>query len=241
MIRRHRIIGAAIGFMWLAGCGTIVDPGLSPASNKLKRYDANPTLPNAVKVASPLRDQFAGKVDQQILLTRSVGLALIPAAAVATGLGITGHSSDAVLGIALGGAAAFTAATFLTSREQQHIYAAGANAVQCSLDAVQPLRVAYPMEPYNTLIEKVSAELSSIPEGNRPPIVPRAEVAVAEAKAIRESGMEAVAAWDGAGGDLLASVNSIQGKIRAAIIDASPDLSALVEGLGQSLPPLVSG
>ncbi|MBT5666320.1 MAG: hypothetical protein HOJ06_13355 [Rhodospirillaceae bacterium] len=251
-----RILVVATIALIVQGCGTVIDPSVSANPSLVTAYDSNPTLPNAVKVANSLRDNFGNKVDQQIMLTRTVGLALIPVAAAAAGLGASGIGGEAILALGLAGGSAFTATTFLTSKTQQHIYAAGANAVTCALDAIHPLRVGYPqlrrlnlllnggiengttVMSYHKLIRDLDNLLLNFSGKKKSARIVRAEAAVREARDMSNRANQAIIALENAGGDLTRSLNQIKTIVRTAVIDSTPDLATLVGSLGKALPGL---
>lgn len=248
-VRRLGLGFAGAAMLGMAGCA--LDPQLSPDATLSKQYETSPTLPNAVTLANSLRDQYARKVEDQILLDRTVGLLLIGAAGAAGGLAINSVSPDVILGLALGAGAGYTAATFLSSKPQQLIYAAGANAVQCALDAMHPMRIAYPRRDRLNELLRGSATTPSLRRqilslqvllaeftAVSPPEVVRARAVAQQAKNLLSVAEEALAALDDAGGDLRTSLTSIQTQVTNAIITSSPNLATLAESLGKSLPSL---
>jgi hypothetical protein len=250
-----RAIAAFCAITLLAGgCGTVVDPELSPDPTLAKAYSDAQTLPNAVALGESMRTQYAEKVEDQILLDRAVGLALIGAVSSVVGLGATGGPATAIIATSLGAGALFGADSFLSSKPLQFTYAAGANAVQCALDTMQPMIVAYgSRDRLKTLIDgtpdgttqalsvkigKAEQLMSGFSASAISPIYVRASAAVQSARSILDPARQALNAMNGSGGLLRSSLASIELQVTNAVINTTPSVSALAESLGVSLPAI---
>ena len=232
----------------------IVDPATVTQEQEDQQKEAT-SLPKAVAYGEAVRAAYRKHIDDQIILQNSVGLGLIGAAAAALGLEVPGESVDAVLGLGLGGAAAYTSSQFLTTKLQQLIYAAGAGAVSCSIAAMAPRRATYAhlgelkelvegapktaagslradMDDLQALIDKIMSGT-----GNKPTQeVIDAQAALTTGKAAETRGRDAIAALEIAGADLMSAITKIEGDVDQQIIEARPDLSALVASLSGAIP-----
>jgi hypothetical protein len=206
-------------------------------------YDTDPTLPNAAKIAASLRDQYQSQVHDQIVLNRTTGLLLVGAAGAAAGLGSLGVAKNAVLGMTLGGAAAYTGTTYLSTSQLESVYAAGANALQCALDVMQPMQVAYgqrdnlvhSLQTIQPLITTMQTKLLGLPLSQAPDVM-RARYDVEIAQRELAAGQRALTTLDSGGADLRDAVSRITGFVTSAIIEGSPSLANLEVNLAKSLP-----
>ena len=211
-------------------------------------YDRQPTLPNAVLLAASLRDGYSAQVSDSILLDRSTALLLITAAGIATGLGSATSTHSAVLGLTLGGAAGYTAETYINSKPQQIIYAAGANAVQCAIDATQPLQIAYGerakladlLQTLRGQIGDLEVEISRSGPAVSSPDIERGKANLTNANALYSAGNVSLETLDKAGGALSQSVMAIKVQVGMALATSTPNLQSLASGLSASLPSLAN-
>jgi len=236
-----------VALLLLSGC--VLVPALEPNKAKVTAYSENPTLTNAVAVAESLRSNYTKEVKDQIVTERVMAIGLIAATTVAADMAIRDVSKHDVLGLALGTGATYTATNFLVSKPQQYIYAAGANAVQCALDTVHPMRVAFlKRSRLETLIKEIDTasrdletELATITKLD-PDLIEgqRASAVMQEAKGIKALATDALIAMDNAGGDLYSALGRIQNQVTQAISANSPNLQSLMQQLGSALPALGS-
>jgi hypothetical protein len=238
-------IAVAAQMLTISGCA-LVEPRLSPDPSISKAYEDTPNLPNAVNLAQSLKAQYEAKVETHIYWERVAGLTLIGAAAIATDLAIRSVGSSAIIGLGVGAGAIYAGSNWLNSKPQLFIYAAGASALQCAMDAVQPLRLAYVRrDDLERLIKKIEvsrmnleAQLMAFTDSERPVEVLRARAAVQKEKNVVPVAREALGVLDGSAGELRSSVSSIQTQVTNAVAANSPSLQALVESLGKSLPSM---
>jgi hypothetical protein len=95
-------------------------------------------LPAAIAYAYAQSEEFDGAVSSQSVLKNGIALGVIPAAAAGLFLGINGGSSEAILGLASGGAAALGLGSFLVSEPRQRVYLSGSLALGCSILKAAP-------------------------------------------------------------------------------------------------------
>ena len=241
-----------LGLWVLSLSGCVLVPALEPDKAQVAAYSEQPTLPNAIKVAESLRNNYSTEVKDQIITERVTALALIAAATVAADMSIRQVSKNDVLGLTLGSGAVYTATNFMVNKPQQYIYAAGANAVQCALDVVHPLRVANEKRGrLETLIKEIDAGMRDVSssldkfkngEGKDPneAEVARGRAAAEEARNLIPVATEALTVLDNSGGDLYSAVGRIQGEVEHAISENTPNLQSLMQQLGSALPALGS-
>ncbi len=254
-----RVAVTCIAALSLSACGTVVDPQLSPDKDLTKAYSRQQSLPAAVALGESMRAQYASKVEDQILLDRVVGLALIGAAASVVGLATTGAATVPIIATTLGGGALFGTDSLLSNKPQQFIYAAGANAVQCALDSMQPMIVAYGSHdrlqhlidgtPDGTIkaqgdkalpvkIAYAETLMASFGAYTDSPTYLRAQAAVQQARAILDPARQALNTMNISGGILRSSLASIELQVTNAIISSSPSIPALAQSLGFALPAI---
>lgn len=240
LLHRFAVVSVAVS---LASCGTI-SPNFGPDPTVDGTYQSAPTLPNAVKVAESMKSRYATKVEDQMVWERISGLVLIGAATIGGDLAIRGIGKSELIGLGVGAGGVYATSNWLASRQQQIIYAAGANAVQCSLDVMQPTILAYGTR--NKLagdIPKLKRQKSSLDAtltrnfaGSSVPRVVRAQAAVERARAILPVAEQSLRTMDDAGAVLRSSLSSIQQQVTSAVAINSADLSGLLSSLGQALP-----
>jgi len=143
----------------VAGCSTLnpyVDaqmrrPGFDAPSGverALGVRTAASEVPATVSIAQvrqyarSLHNAYVNAVAQQERLNSGAQLSLIPLAATAVGLGITGGSSEAITALGLTGAGITVAGTVAVNEERQRIYLAGASALTCIQDLANQFEAA---------------------------------------------------------------------------------------------------
>lgn len=141
MPRFHTAV-VALTLLATAGCSTL-DPYVSVGDPGIRaRMHEGYSIEAAEAYGEALRARYRGALSEQALLSNAVSLALIPTAVVATSLGVRGVGANTILGLGLGAAGAVTGVNVLVSQPRQRIYAAGATAVGCVLEAFADLRAA---------------------------------------------------------------------------------------------------
>lgn len=213
-------------------------------------YTTPTTLPKSVAYAEEVWKRYRQRISDQMLAENAVGTGLIAAAATAFGLAAVGDAGDAIVWLGAGGAAAYTASQIYVSKLQQHIYAAGAGAISCSVAAMAPRRAAYVYLPelkrlvegendtakgsLRENIDNLSALLMATP--GETPLHANARAAIAIAEAAEGRGVEAISALESAGDELMAGIRTIESDVDRAIIDSRPELSSLLASLTQAIP-----
>src|SRR5262249_10201678 len=89
--------------------------------------------------AERVKEAYRKALGNEAELQNWLGIGLIPLAAAAMGLGVSGGHTTQILALGLGGAAAFGTATWLSNRPRTAAYVAGYKAVTCAQQAVTPL------------------------------------------------------------------------------------------------------
>ena len=108
---------------------------------------ASVTVPEVRHYARALHDAYIAAVANQESFNNAAQLSLIPLAATATGLGISGGSGDAITILGLSGAGLVTAGTVAVNEERQRIYLAAARAMTCIQRLANDFEAALPFAP----------------------------------------------------------------------------------------------
>lgn len=141
----NRVTGCVLLMMLVSGCGTF-NPHLrgdSKLATKMKA-EVNVQKPSlsldfAIKYADSAKDNYHNAIGNQARLSSWLGVGLIPIAAAATGLGITGGPAVAITALGLSGATGYGIGTWLTSKPSQRAWAAGYKWTSCAVDVMLPL------------------------------------------------------------------------------------------------------
>ncbi len=267
---RARFIAPVVVAVALSGCAGTLNPIVqidrqAASADTQSIHNDPPSLGEAVAYAELTRQAYRGRINDQMVLENATALALIPASALALFYGVTSASSDVVLGLGLGGAGLFAGSRYLTSKLQQHVYAAGAVALGCAVDGVAGLRAAnVHLDELRLLVEGASelqkarpnvtslhqdvSELTSTLSRLRTRLsetnssedaigatLANADAAVKTGRGALERGREAILILETAGSTLWLTVSRIQSEVDKEIIDARPDLGTFVAGLSQGL------
>lgn len=161
---RALIVPGLTATLVLSGCTGVnhpivqVDRTETQAKETLHKHP--PSLSEAVAYAEITRQKYRQRIDDQMVIENATVLSLIPASALALFYGITGSSNDVILGLGIGGASAYAGSRYLTSKLQQHVYAAGAVALGCAVDGVAGLRAAHRHLPELQLLVEGASTLN---------------------------------------------------------------------------------
>jgi len=261
-----RAVGMTVvtsGALLLSACSGIVNPHLS--------WDQKPgttaptfSLSQAVAYADKAKAAYKEALGNQSRLASWLGIGIIPLAAAAGGLGVTGGPPTAIAATGFAGIAAYGIGTWLYSKPYQRAWVAGYNATSCAVDAVLPLRY---VESKKSLIESAIVELdtkrdrvvSAINklrvEMSAAPTSPASELkdarsAVTEADDLlastaitRANAIKMLQEVDTAGPRLKEAVDRISGQVSGLLVETGPDLQALasiVGGLAQGYKSFVA-
>jgi hypothetical protein len=225
-----------------------IHPRLRPEQDKINAYDGDPSLRNAVLLAQSQRDQYSSVVQDQILMERVTGVGLVGVAGLATDLAIRSIAPNTVLGLGLGAAGMYTISNYTAGRPLPYIYAAGALAVQCSLDAMAPLVRASAREQelrhnITVLQERVKQldQLIGTKDGGAGDATNRHARALRDrAVALFPTAEATLRTLRAAGPELRSSLARIENEVTVAVLSNSQDLSTLTQQLGTALPVLGS-
>lgn len=251
--RKFHLVKAISIIVCLESCTSLVNPYISPSNQVTNSYNDTPSLENAINYSNNLRAEYLGALSDQAYLNAGVGLTLIGVSAAAFALGATGGATNAIIGLGIGGTAAYLANTFLYSKPRQLIYAAGAGAISCSVSATEPLRVASRLinkkqiDSNNQELNSFTQNLANLnlnlnklkalikKHGNSLPVV-AAENIFLEGEVSLKKGRQAEVIISTAGGTLYSAVEQIRTKVNRALIDTEPNIQTLVESLSSTIP-----
>lgn len=227
----------------LAGC-TTMPPRFGPASSVDDVYALTPTLPNAVKVAESMKKEYRAQIANRTDAEYWTGLGLVGMGVVAADLVARGIGRSELIGLAGIAGGTYAATSWTAGKPQQFIYAAGLNAVQCSVDAMQPLVLAY-QDRANLIanvqkLRKASTDLAATLDDRYAANkdlsrVIRARAAIAKANAFLTAAESARRALDSAGQQLRSSLSAIESQVTQAYL-GSVSLQSLTQSLGTTLP-----
>lgn len=251
-LRRAALAPVLVACMATAGC-SLVDPYVDPAPEIIQAYDDRPSLDNAVKYAESQRKAYLAAISDQAILSNSVALSLVPMAGFAAWYGITAQYPQTILALALIGAGTYISTDYLVSKPRQLVYAAGADAITCTLGAIAPLQVALErVKPEHNGDLTLSGRLLALKNSldnlrNQLAVVEKAglgdapEVAaarrtLADGQATLRQGMDADAILAAAGQTLYNAVQHIRDLVTKALIETQPNLAALAGSLASALP-----
>jgi hypothetical protein len=199
------------------------------------------TLPDAVKITEKLRTAYLDRARAQRREERLSGLGLIGLGLLTANMAARGVGDSAVLGLGMVGAGAYAAGNYTNTRADRSIFIYGASALQCALQATQPLQIAYTRQADLatgiTWIESDAAALevvlSEFANSTHEKVV-QARNALAKARSLLPAAKDAQTRLTGAGGDLFSVVGKIEIEVEKALETSNPDFRALVASLIQS-------
>lgn len=233
----------------LSGCASWFNPHVT--WSRVPDTQADITLQDGFNTADRAIDEYKKAIGEQAILNSVSGVSLIALSAAALGVGITEASAEAVTALGLSAAAGYGAATWLSSKPRQLVYAAGIKAMTCAKDAMLPLDLPSDQKDdlrngldslgssisdlsrsitnVNEAITKVEKLPTTQPELTRPAKedVVRAREIVAEANTVLEEGYSLQSEVHRAGRTLISAVDRIGADVDAAIVQTIPDLTAL--------------
>jgi hypothetical protein len=256
MLSHYRLTAPALALcLALAGCAAPVQyhSSKSPAM-------ASADMPQALGHLQSVRGEYQKTVQDSMGNERKLTNSLIGAGAVALGLALGHVNTNAITGVALGAGTAYTLGNVNLSRQPVMVYLAGIDALNCTEKAVLPL---YTSEQNLTALRALIDGANNQPglaalNGQLVQALVRGEAVLAKTPAKAVSRPQLKAAIDAgqqvrdtatatlrAGRDYLergtraarevvAAVNGIDAAVARAIVEGSPDLSAvpgLVAGL----------
>jgi hypothetical protein len=221
------------------------------------------TLPQALVYADRAKAAYKDALGNQAQLSSWLGIGLIPVAAFATGLAVTGSSSKAVVETTLTGVAGYGVGTWLYSKPYQRAWVTGYNATCCAISAVIPLAYVDDrkadikanidlydasrqevFEKADALETKIRAAVGQGVVKTTDEVVLRANKRIQDVKELvnsadvtRTNALKMLGKADTAGLELKEAVDRIAGQVSGLLVDVAPDiqaLSSIIGGLAQS-------
>jgi len=236
----HRIVvaTAALAAVLASGCA-VINPYVRANDERVRQH---PTLDDAVVYAANTRQAYYDAIRDHTAFNRGAGLMIVGLAGAAAGLGITGGSSEDITALALGGAGLFGMSRVLYSDRRLRIYAAGAQAITCTLGAFEGLRAIDGAELQvavddldrnsRTLRGHIEA-LPALPRSDQR--VVRAETILSAAEATVVRGRGALSLLRTGGVRIYDAVESTRAAVTDALVKTEPDLAEIVATANQSL------
>lgn len=221
------------------------------------------SLPSAIEYAETLRQRYYDAVGDQSKLKNGLALALIPMGAAAVAMGIGGGSTDVILGLAAGGAAALGVGTFFSSEPREKVYLSGSQALGCAIVKTFPYLVQKErwtsLDSAGTEIPGLQAKLQTaisdaetfLLEDNVADLTPlfatRLNAAIGDAKAALAESFTTTSGWDvykqkvqGASLQLYQTVDEIRDKVSVEVLKTEPGIPQ-IQGLIAGLPAQIHG
>jgi hypothetical protein len=237
VLRRNALRRVTLAVLFASGC-SVYHPYVKPCV-KIPDGQAT-TYEDGLKYAVSARDAYEQAATEQAWIAPAFGTLLIPIGAASLGLGLSGVTGDALLGMGLGGATLLGLGTFLPSRPRQMAYLVGASAVDCAIRVTRPLsRSVDEKEKFNkfvTALESAIADLTSMIEncnetteglGDARTTVTNASLTLGKARVAARSMND--------GGVLVDSVNRIRDEVNKEVAKNEPDLQRLTADLQRTL------
>lgn len=259
---------AAMAVVMLTSC-SLVNPhvkwkppeGKVPPATKL-------TLDYGIQYAENAKAAYMSALGYQSQLASWLGIGLIPVAAAALGLGMTGQSPAAITALGLTAASGYAVGTWLYSKPNQRAWVAGYNATTCAVDAISPLLYVEKKkdemrgnkktldEALVSVTEKINSvrlELGKIepkPSADLVELrklgeqrVTEAEKLLTDSRDTRRAAEKMLLETETAGETLKQTVDRISGKVSQQIVENAPDiqtLASMIGGLAQSYGQFVT-
>lgn len=246
----------------VAGCSTVRPriPYTDTAKPNCGAADWK-TVDSSLQCAAAVRNHMDSYASQQASVPRAIGLALIPLAAAAAGLAITGTTGTPITALALTGATASGVGFLLSNPARRHAYSVGARAIQCVITTTRPLRfrdraafdtfeaavgaVDEKTRAVSRAIGGVNAAMAAEPPpaGVRADIesqIADAQAVLVAAKALRDKGDLLLKRLDGAAEEVHARVDQIIGLVNDEIDKGEPTMDSVQQALARHQTALTS-
>ena len=266
-----RFIAVAISVIVLTSC-SLLNPHVKWDTPKGDNGEVIPaskfTIDKGIEYAENAKTAYKDALANESYLTSFLGIGLIPIAATALGLGMTGHHPTAVTVLGLTAASGYAVGTLLSRKPNQRAWVAGYNATSCTIDAVLPL--LYIEKNKDNIKNKVTALDKAISDveggigktrrqllmvGDKPPPqlidikifaeqrIAEAEKLLSDSRETRRAAEKMLQDEETAGEALVQAVDRISGLVSQQIIENAPDITTLgsiIGGLAQSYGQFVS-
>lgn len=248
-----------LGATALAISGCLLNPYIdftNPTNDQVKAVQDR-TLDHAIALAEITRKKYREKIVDQTVLNNFTGNGLIALGATAIALAAYGAHPDKIIGAGLLGGLGFTLGQRRNNPNQDLVYLAGMQAMNCAILAVQPLRITGDLnEQINTdlasatnkivtlenavgevrrktaALRKEDAENSLIKISES--IIATSEEIASSANEASVTGMKLRVALDGIGPQMIATISTLDAAVMKGVREAQPSLesvSTAVKGL----------
>jgi hypothetical protein len=231
-----RALAVVLAAVVLNGCAfAIVNPYLR-VDDKMVAKD--PSLDNAVDYAIRAREQYYRGIAEYTLFNRSAGVALIGMAGAAAALGINGAGMASITHLGIAGGALFGTSRVLYSDRRLQVYAAGAQAITCSIGQFNTVRGAAPTltRSVDVLEERMLSLAGAI--GQVPSVMhgdPRVQSALETLATAQETYGRASAILNMSGARLYDSVERTRAAVNQALLQDEPDLSEIIATASETI------
>ncbi len=230
----------------LTGCAVFI-PTVAPKTDRPTKLPVS--LQQGIDYAESAKDAYQSALRQYGLIPNVLALTVIPLAAATLGFGLTGANTKTITELGLITGAGLALGGWFQNKPRERVYNTGFQAVTCLLQSIKPLRLAEPdtfkaAVVGNDSLTKHRAELDAAIEALLPYLPPDQRLTTEQQKklveliqegrdkysstdAIQKDGYKLYVAVEGAGEDLVQSVDQVVGKVNAAVLETEPDVQAL--------------
>lgn len=248
-----------LGATALAVSGCMLNPYINytnPTPEQVAEVQ-NRSLDHAIALAEITREKYREKIVDQTVLNNFTGNGLIALGATAIALAAYGAHPDKIIGAGLLGGLGFTLGQRRNNPNQDLVYLAGMQAMNCAILAVQPLRVTGDLEDQiNTdlisatdkivtlenaigdvrnkiaVLRKEDAGNSLITDAER--LIATSEKIASTANKASVTATKLRVALNGIGPKMIATINTLDAAVMKGVREAQPSLesvSTAVKGL----------
>ncbi|MGP1678056.1 MAG: hypothetical protein ACTS6J_12975 [Burkholderiales bacterium] len=247
----RQIVAMAVAVSMVAGCAVTPPRWATPKPEEVHEQ----TMPYAQAYARSAMQAYQRAADREIVAGTTLGSGLIGLAGVITALAVYGAHKDALIGGALLGGTAYAIGNWSLSKQRQLVYLAGAEAINCSLTAVNAFNMSERdrVGLYDALadleqrvgdvsvgIDAVLARKKAIPEdAASKPLHDSADQAIINARTatgagreVLESGRQIAGKVHRAGGELVNAVDRVSVAVDKAALETIPDLASVTKVVG---------
>jgi hypothetical protein len=144
---QHRAISLVLGLLFVlnSGCASMYNP-LAPSFSgeehqTIKGCKTPDSYNEGMECAHDVREAYLKAAVENALFSDRLATLLIPASAAALGLGISGGSTNAILGLSLGTATGVGLGSWFSSQPRREAFGLGAEAISCVIKVSTSLNV----------------------------------------------------------------------------------------------------
>jgi hypothetical protein len=232
--------------LFAAGCTTMFQPNItikSPTAAGDAKITYHGELNASISQAESLREGYEGAIRDQAFARTGIADFLLGAGAGALAIGASGGhvAHSALLGLGLGGAAAYTAGSSFISPARVEIYKTAINKVDCDLNATLPFRMTDAQyDRLQSTIGVLGKDIDAVTNASSPASADLVRSARATQDALTELSIKV----DAAGFALRNQLHDLNAWVGSQLDKTEPDFSKLpqtLSGLGATAASIAPG